>query len=72
MEKGEAPVLKKKKPKHWHTRAKDIARRKQEVAGQLIEFTLFEDDPNDTGAPLRKRHDHEALIERLEENLMDA
>lgn len=55
QQKGEQPVLKKRKPRLWHTGAKDIAKRKQELAGQLVEFTLFQDDPNDTGAPLRMR-----------------
>jgi hypothetical protein len=33
---------------------------------------LFPDDPNDTGAPLRPRHEDEVLIKRFDRNLLES
>ena len=71
QQRGEKPVLKKKK--NWaahHTGAESLATRKKEIVnGQLIELVLFADDPNDTGGPLRERQEDAVLLQRFEENL---
>lgn len=54
-----------------HTNIKQIAKREKEINGQLIELMLFPDDANDSGAPLRPRHEDQLLIRRFDENILE-